>query len=160
MFALQCFGTDVFVCFALWGSKNWIRGNLMWLFLEQIAKQESLIFPSVSFWVLESLNAWAFVSFNAWVLESRMLWILDSLSPWLKVWQLVFSCLGNVNKYSTSVLACACIAQAFKQTHSDNGGSVVGCMNATHSLTHSGWSVDWYRPQASQPTDNADGVST
>ena len=102
MFALQCFGTGVFVCFALGGSKAWVRESLVWLSWNKCPNMNHWVFPSVSLWVLECLNPWVLECLSPWVLESRRLWILDSLNPWLRVWQLVF-CVGrlrNTFRYS------------------------------------------------------------
>ena len=99
MFALQCFGTGVFVCFALGGSKAWVRESLVWLSWNKCPNMNHWVFPSVSPWVLECLNPGVLQCLSPWVLESRRLWILDSLNPWLRVWQLVFLCWA-LAKYS------------------------------------------------------------
>ena len=78
MFALQCFGTGVFVCFALGGSKAWVREGLVWLFLEQMPKHESL-----SFSIREPLSPWMPESLSPWMLESLSPWIPEALNPWL-----------------------------------------------------------------------------
>ena len=88
MFALQCFGTGVFVCFALGGPK--LEFGKVWC---------GCLGTNAQTWIIESFHPWALESLNAWILESLNAWVLESLNPGgfesLTLWILGSRC-GNL----------------------------------------------------------------
>ena len=153
MFALQCFGTGVFVCFALGGSKAWVRESLVWLFLEQMPKHESLslsIREPLNAWILESLNAWILESLNPGGFESLTLWILGSRCSNLFFPQTCFSMRGSdwsmvENRVNLIEVVARLRAQFFSCFLTKNIARTVysmlcwHCRACAHSFYHTFW---------------------